>query len=101
MRSYMKFAALAATLTTGLAMAPALYAQDASKPDAPVPGAMAPGMMDQGGMMGQGGMMQMMTQMSQMMGNCNKMMQANADGSGMKQPMKPMDGQTVPKDQAG
>ncbi|WP_157505384.1 hypothetical protein [Geminicoccus roseus] len=85
MRYSMKLLAVAATLVAGLAGANALHAQDAptsnDKPDS----------MMGSGMMGNDGMMKMMSRMSEMMENCNNMMQAmNMKSEGHSDmPMKP------------
>src|SRR3546814_15370118 len=74
MRKSMKTLAVASALIAGLAAAPALYAHDSEGSGGSKMGS---------GMMGQGGMMGMMGQTSEMMENCNKMMQSmNHDGSG-------------------
>jgi len=70
MRKSIKTFAVALTLVTGLAAAPAIYADESAG---------SKGSMMGSGMMGQGGMMNMMGQMNQMMKNCNKMMKSMMD----------------------
>ena len=77
----LKVLALAMAVAGGLAIAP-LYAEEASPPSAtPKGNTMMNGntMMGGNNMMSGNGMMGMMTQMTQMMETCNKMMQASMD----------------------
>lgn len=77
MRNSVKILAAAAALIASAALAPVLYAHDSGSADEHNGSMMGPGMM------GEDGMMNMMGQMSQMMDNCNEMMQgAMGDGSG-------------------
>ncbi|MFC4350878.1 hypothetical protein ACFOW6_04900 [Fodinicurvata halophila] len=77
MRNSIKALAVTSAVIASLAAAPALYAEGSKESGS------SGRMMGQGGMMNQGGMMGMMGQMSEMMENCNKMMQSmNRDGSG-------------------
>lgn len=72
----------------GLAAAPLAFAQDTSEPKQPAaPQGMQEMMKD---MQGDGGMgmMGMMSQLNEMMGTCNKMMQAMIPESAEKQPDK-------------
>jgi hypothetical protein len=67
MRTHLKTLLVASMLAAGLAIAPAIYAHDPDGGSGSIMGR---------GMMGQGGMTGMMGQMSSMMENCNRMMQA-------------------------
>lgn len=68
MRNSIKALAVTSAVIAGLAVTPALYAHDSKESESGGP------MMGQGGMMGQ---------MSEMIENCNKMMQSmNRGGSG-------------------
>ncbi|MGF6227512.1 uncharacterized protein HemX [Inquilinus ginsengisoli] len=85
MRDTFKALVAAAALVAGLTAATTVFGQEQKTPTQP-PAAhdqAEPGMMQGEGMMGhQGdGMMKMMTQMSEMMENCNKMMQTKAQQS--------------------
>ena len=64
-------------LGIAFALSPALRAQETPQ----APGAQAPGTQDHRGMMGSDmqGMMRMMGQMSEMMDQCNRMMQGKID----------------------
>ncbi|MEL0108373.1 MAG: hypothetical protein VW802_15710 [Rhodospirillaceae bacterium] len=86
MKKSIKTLAVALTLVTGLAAAPAIYADESSGSQG---SKMGSGMMGQDGMMGQGNMMGMMGQMNQMMATCNKMMKSMMDNHGMKKSHKP------------
>jgi hypothetical protein len=95
MRHSMKTMVVAATLITSLAAASTIYAQESAKPgNVPVP-MMAPGMMDQDSMM------KMMNQMSQMMENCSRMMQAKVDQGAKGQSGKPLDEPSQSPEQPG
>ncbi|MEO9188969.1 MAG: hypothetical protein ABI224_03050 [Acetobacteraceae bacterium] len=90
------------TVAGGLALAPVVFAQG-TPPSSTAPATQAPngegmmngqGMMNGGGMMhGQGGMMGMMSQMTRMMENCNRMMEGSnmnlGPGGGMGTPPTP------------
>lgn len=72
MRKSTRALAIASVVIASLAAAPALYGQDSEE---------SGGSMMGSGMMGQGGMMNMMGKMSEMMEDCNSMMQStNHDG---------------------
>lgn len=85
MRKSLKILTLAAIIGGGLAIVSPLLAEDAQPPS---------GAMKGDDMMGGGdmkGMMNMMTQMSQMMESCNKMMQSSMNGDhGLVKPDTPV-----------
>lgn len=85
MRKSIKIFAVALMLVTGLAAAPAIYADESAGSKGSMMGA---GKMGKGGMMGQGGMMNMMGQMNQMMANCNKMIESMMDKKDSAKPNK-------------
>ena len=66
MRKSLKALIVASALAAGVAVAPTLSAHETQNPQGPT---MGQGMMDHGGMMGH------MSQMSQMLETCNKLMQ--------------------------
>jgi hypothetical protein len=77
MRNSVKAIAVIAVLVAGIVAAPVLNAHDSGSSDEHNGSMIGPGMM------GQDGMMNMMEQVSQMMEDCNEMMQgAMDDGSG-------------------
>ncbi|MFJ1311888.1 hypothetical protein [Agrobacterium sp. P15N1-A] len=83
MRKSLQIFVLASTIAGGLGFAIPLYAQDNSSPSSQPKG---------NEMMGSGDMMGMMTQMNQMMENCNKMMQTSMDkdhGTGVPKDASP------------
>ncbi len=69
MRNFVKTLTAAAALIASVALAPTLYAHDSGTSDEHSRSMMGSGMMEHGNMMN------MMEQMSEMMANCNKMMQ--------------------------
>ncbi len=72
MRKSLKALFVASAFVAGIAAAPTLYAHDSQASQGSTMGL---GMMGGGSMMGGGNMMNMMSQMSEMMETCNKMMQ--------------------------
>ena len=76
MRRITKLALAASAVAAGLALSPALRAEDGS-------GAQQPGMMQHGGMTN------MMGQMNQMMDQCSRMMQSLNDRPAPKSPDQP------------
>lgn len=84
MRKFTKTFTAVAALAASLAIPPALYAQDSGQ-SGESGATMNGGMMGRNGSngtMGQDGMAGMMSQMNEMMGTCNKMMQAMMEDSG-------------------
>jgi periplasmic protein CpxP/Spy len=75
------------TLAMGLALSPALRAQETPGSAAP----QNPGISNHDRMMGDGTNGMMMGQMSQMMDQCSRMMQSMTDRQGPKSPNQPQD----------